>query len=106
MLKLDMTQRVSSMMINLSKAENESISQGKKSSKKPVSGGQNSYLLADIESTSQLREHLTQKKEIETLQSMLLASREAIRRLKQEKKELLKTNFVRRPDRRIYRLKS
>ena len=94
MLKLDMTQRVSTMMVNLSKAESDSIAQSKKSGKKPMSVQQSSQQLADIECSSQLREHLSQKKEIETLQSMLLASREVVRRFKQEKKELLKTNFV------------
>ena len=63
MLKLDMTKRVSSMMINLSKAESDSISMGKKSGKKSLPVSQNSQLLADMECSSQLREHLTQKKE-------------------------------------------
>jgi hypothetical protein len=41
-----------------------------------------------------MKELINHKQEIEAIQKSLLASKETIRRCRQEKKELLRTNFV------------
>ena len=45
-------------------------------------------------SHSGAREYISHKQEVSTLEEILMANRETIRRLKVEKKELLRTNFV------------
>ena len=94
MLKLDMTQRVSSMMVNLSKADAE-VAMGKKHVKKSGNYLSSHNVSSEGDMSSNLRDFLTQKKEIDSLQSMLISNSESINRFKQEKKELLRTNFVR-----------
>ena len=94
-LKMDMTYRITNMMKNLHTAETEaSHAMGKKTAKKALSSSSHAPMSSERIATG-AKEVVTGKREIEELQERLSADHEAIRRLRLEKKELLKTNFVR-----------
>lgn len=85
MINKDMTQRMANMMVNLSKAQQEASSKGKSSFKIGNSASATERLS---------KREVSAKKEISALQTSIQSARHVIRRLKLEKKELLRTNFV------------
>lgn len=96
MIKNDMTTRIGNMMVSLSKAESEVQNTPSRKGGAPKRPQTNDKLLqlSSDRWGNDLRDVVSQKQTIESLQDIVLANREAIKRLKQEKKELLKTNFV------------
>ena len=71
----------------------EQDSSKKVQAKKQISSDRTPSLSTD-RNNQEARDVIGLKQEIETLQEILLANREVIRRVKLEKRELLKTNFV------------
>lgn len=88
----EMSKKITQMRSIVTKSELESPFGARRGSKKPVP--EKNYPLSTDRGLSGAREAISHKIEVETLQNMLAASRENIHRLKLEKKELLKTNFV------------
>lgn len=88
----EMSKKITQMRSIISKSELDSLFGPKKSIKKP-SIDKNFQLSTDRASTG-ARQAISHKTEVETLQNMLSGCRETIHRLKLEKRELLKTNFV------------
>jgi hypothetical protein len=88
----EMSKKITQMRNIVSKSEQDSTPGGKKLLKRS-SPEKNNQLSTDRASTG-VREAISHKCELETLQNLLTGCRENIHRLKLEKKELLKTNFV------------
>lgn len=90
MLKLDLTERISKMMVELASKGKE---QPREALKKDKKNGSDRTQSSDRPALSS-PELLKFKEEIDEANNTILALREANSKLKEDKKELLRTNFV------------